>query len=102
MFHWHGDTFEIPQGAKRLAKSEVCENQAFVYNKNVIGLQYHLEMSATTLKTLIENCKDELIDAPYIQTEVEMMKEENNFNFTKNKLYYLLDYIEKNIAESII
>ncbi len=94
VFHWHGDTFEIPQGAKRLAKSDVCENQAFLYNKNVFALQYHLEMNRTTLKMLIDNCRDELSAAPYIQTEAKMLESESNFNFTKNKLYSLLNYIE--------
>ncbi|MCF6268691.1 MAG: type 1 glutamine amidotransferase [Melioribacteraceae bacterium] len=95
VFHWHGDTFEIPQGAKRLAKSDACKNQAFVYNKNVFALQYHLEMTESTLKMLIENCRGELIDAPFIQTEQEMITAESNFNFSKNRLYSLLDYIEK-------
>ncbi len=97
VLHWHGDTFEIPKGAKRLAKSEVCENQAFVYNNNIFGLQYHLEMSETSLQTLIENSKDELVNAPYIQTEVEMLNDRNRFKFTKEKLYALLNYIERRL-----
>ena len=43
-FHWHGDTFSIPAGAKRMASSEAYENQAFEYdNGRVVGLQFHLE-----------------------------------------------------------
>jgi GMP synthase-like glutamine amidotransferase len=41
-FHWHGDTFKIPQGAKRIAQSEGCANQAFECGR-AIGLQFHLE-----------------------------------------------------------
>lgn len=44
VFQWHGDTFELPQGAHHLASSELCENQAFLYGKNVLGLQFHLEV----------------------------------------------------------
>lgn len=44
LFQWHGDTFEIPRGAVRLASSEVCPNQAFRYGDNVYGFQFHLEV----------------------------------------------------------
>src|SRR3972149_5577170 len=43
-FHWHGDTLRIPHGAKKIAQSEGCANQAFEYGKT-IGLQFHLEYS---------------------------------------------------------
>jgi len=43
VFQWHGDTFDIPSGAKRLARSEQVENQAFVYGDNAYGLQFHIE-----------------------------------------------------------
>ncbi len=44
MFQWHGQTFEIPEGAIRLAGSERCRNQAFRYGDNVYGFQFHLEV----------------------------------------------------------
>jgi GMP synthase (glutamine-hydrolysing) len=44
IFQWHGDTFEIPRGAAHLAASELCANQAFRYQSNVYGLQFHLEV----------------------------------------------------------
>lgn len=42
VLHWHGDEFEIPQGATRLAETPICPNQAFSYD-NVLALQFHLE-----------------------------------------------------------
>ncbi|MBI0139943.1 glutamine amidotransferase [Bartonella sp. W8125] len=42
VLHWHGDQFEIPDGAKRLAETGICPNQAFSY-ENVLALQFHLE-----------------------------------------------------------
>ncbi|OLY46247.1 GMP synthase (glutamine-hydrolysing) [Bartonella apis] len=42
VLHWHGDQFEIPEGAKRLAETGICPNQAFSY-ENILALQFHLE-----------------------------------------------------------
>ncbi|MEQ9620184.1 MAG: gamma-glutamyl-gamma-aminobutyrate hydrolase family protein [Deltaproteobacteria bacterium] len=44
IFHWHGDTFDLPEGAELLASSELCGNQAFRYRDNVYGFQFHLEV----------------------------------------------------------
>lgn len=44
--HWHGDTFDLPQGALRLASTGPCENQAFSLGANVIGFQFHPEAGA--------------------------------------------------------
>jgi len=71
-FHWHGDTFGIPEGAVRLASSEATENQAFLYKDNVLALQFHLETTEESLLKLYENARDEIEDAPFIQTLEEM------------------------------
>ncbi|GJM16473.1 MAG: hypothetical protein DHS20C13_18000 [Thermodesulfobacteriota bacterium] len=44
IFQWHGDTFDLPKGAKLLASSPLCTNQAFRYGQNVYGFQFHLEV----------------------------------------------------------
>jgi GMP synthase (glutamine-hydrolysing) len=44
VFQWHGDTFDIPQGAVHLASSPLCASQAFRYGPNVYALQFHLEV----------------------------------------------------------
>lgn len=45
VFHWHGDTFDIPKGALRLAGSEMYEAQAFRYGDKAYGLQFHIEIT---------------------------------------------------------
>ena len=44
IFQWHGDTFELPEGAVRLAASPLCKNQAFRFGDNIYGFQFHLEV----------------------------------------------------------
>ncbi len=72
-FHWHGETFDLPTGATRIAKSDGCENQAFQLGQSVIGLQFHLETTPQSAQDLITHCRDELIPAPYIQNEKEIL-----------------------------
>jgi GMP synthase (glutamine-hydrolysing) len=43
VFHWHGDTFAVPQSAVLLAESDLCAHQAFRYGRSAYGLQFHLE-----------------------------------------------------------
>ncbi|HTU57254.1 MAG TPA: gamma-glutamyl-gamma-aminobutyrate hydrolase family protein [Polyangiales bacterium] len=46
VLHWHADAFELPTGARRLASSEVCPNQAFQLGQRQFGLQFHCEVAA--------------------------------------------------------
>jgi len=55
VFHWHGDTFEIPIGAVLLASSELYKNQAFRYKNNVYGFQFHIEVTGKMIKDWFEN-----------------------------------------------
>lgn len=50
LFQWHEDTFEIPAGARRLASSAACENQAFAYGPRALALQFHPEVDEAWIR----------------------------------------------------
>ena len=90
-FHWHGDTFAIPPGATRLAVSEACVNQAFLYGRRVLGLQFHLEYTQDSIETMLAHCGDELTDGLFIQTPDQIREGYKHLPKTKTLLWNLLD-----------
>jgi len=90
VLHWHNDTFDLPAGADLLASSTVCKNQAFIYSDKVLALQFHLETTANSLKTLIANCQDDLDESSYVQTEKAMFAQQN-FSANNRIMYKILD-----------
>lgn len=61
VFHWHGETFDLPDGATWLAYSERCRHQAFRVSSNTYGLQFHLEVTPGMIADWCrqdENCGD--------------------------------------------
>ena len=50
VLHWHGDTFDLPDGATRLASSPLYENQAFAHGRNTLALQFHIEADPARLE----------------------------------------------------
>lgn len=93
-FHWHGDTFEIPPGALKIAESEACTTQAFEYGK-AIGLQFHLEYSIESINLMLQNCGDDIVEGKYIQKPEEITSQLNHVHETLKILNSLLDNIEK-------
>jgi GMP synthase-like glutamine amidotransferase len=72
VFQWHGETFDLPKGAFQLARSKVCENQAFQMGRRALALQFHLETTPEVVETMIEHCSEELKPAPHIQDAKKM------------------------------
>ena len=68
VFHWHGDTFDVPKGAVHLAASEGCGSQAFLFENRILGLQFHLESTPDTVREILDHCGDELLGGPFIQS----------------------------------
>jgi GMP synthase-like glutamine amidotransferase len=90
-FHWHGDTFDIPQGAKHLARSAGCENQAFIYEERIVGLQFHLETTLASMHQLIANCADEIVPGPYIKDPRTTTATSDRFTASNALIHALLE-----------
>ncbi|MGR3173575.1 MAG: type 1 glutamine amidotransferase [Candidatus Scalindua sp.] len=60
VFQWHGDTFDIPDGAVKLAESELCSNQAYRIGDNIYGLQFHVEVTDEMIYQWIDAYRDEV------------------------------------------
>lgn len=96
VFHWHGDTFAIPAGAKPLASSSACQNQGFIFDDRVVGLQFHLETTPELIRELINNSRHELDGSSYVQSEEEMLANPQRFNRINQIMAAILETLEKN------
>ena len=74
VFHWHGETFTIPQGATRILASQACANQGFVMGK-AVGLQCHVEMLEKMVKDWARIGKDEIATPSATIQSLEQMTE---------------------------
>ncbi|RUM89702.1 MAG: amidotransferase [Thermodesulfatator sp.] len=91
-FHWHGETFDLPQGALHLARSAGCEHQAFVWGERVLALQFHLEMTPEGAEDLLKHCPEDLHPpGPYVQEEQGVRGKPEFYQEARGILFRLLD-----------
>jgi GMP synthase-like glutamine amidotransferase len=75
-FHWHGETFALPEGAKHLLSSLHCKNQAYQIG-SALAFQCHIEMTADMVKTWCEHGTDELAQfssSPGVQQKNQILE----------------------------
>jgi GMP synthase-like glutamine amidotransferase len=95
VFHWHGDTFSIPNNAIPLASSEACRNQGFIIDNRILGLQFHLETTPESARDLTLHCKAELNNDPYIQSAEDMLSQPERFEKINTMMETILSHLEK-------
>lgn len=85
VFHWHGDTFDLPENAIRLAHSKDYQNQAIKIG-SAVGVQFHLEIDEPTIKLWLEKSRKELDNIPYIDPVMIENQIPQYINTIKNNL----------------
>jgi GMP synthase (glutamine-hydrolysing) len=79
-----------------LAESEACPAQAFSSNGGrLLALQFHLESSVESIRALIQNCSDELVDGAYIQRAEDILGKKENFSNIHSSMRRLLENMKK-------
>jgi len=81
VFHWHGDTFDLPQNAVRLVSSKDYENQAFLLG-TAVGVQFHIEVTNEMINLWLDK-SPELSNTPYI--DPNKIRQEISVNLPKVK-----------------
>lgn len=87
-FHWHGDTFAIPPGARQLMHSQACANQGYAWGERVVGLQFHLEVTAADARVWFQH--EQPAPARYVQTPDEILRDLERFALNNRLMLSLL------------
>ena len=97
VMHWHGDTFTLPDGARRVAESEACAQQAFVLGDRVVGLQFHLEMEQLEVADLSEALAADLVPGRYVQKREKLLAPPADLPVARAALFGLLDELARRV-----
>jgi GMP synthase-like glutamine amidotransferase len=92
-FHWHHDTFDLPDGSIRFGSTKACLNQGFIYEDHVIGIQFHPECRQEEVRMLIEQSRYECIGGMYVQSPDAILATQNHFTSMHAFLNQILDNI---------
>ena len=103
VMQWHSETFDIPKGAVRLAENEICSNQMYQIGKNVLGFQFHPEITPQNLEVFIEHEEDQQVFyGNYVQSLKSLKASaKNDFMMGNQILNRAIDYVlkyEKRVA----
>lgn len=90
-FHWHGDTFHLPDGAVQLARTDGCEQQMFMLGERVIGIQFHLEVTPDDIAAMCAHAGADLPEGPYVERPEKMKDSSRECASSHRLLEALLD-----------
>lgn len=95
VMQWHSETFAIPKGAIRLAGNSVCPNQLYQIGDNVLGFQFHPEITPKVLEMFIEHeQQDRVFKGDYVQP-LEYVKQSTKSDFLAGQqaLNHAINYV---------
>lgn len=97
VFHWHGDTFDLPEGAVLLSSSSITPVQAYIANRKLLALQFHLEVKPENISLMINYAGEELVSSTYIQDASALSAGLSNMPENKLLLETFMDYLENQV-----
>lgn len=89
-FHWHGDTFALPPGAQPLMSSAACVNQAYAVGENIVGIQFHLEVTAANARDWFAH--ERVTPDTYVQAPEAILGALDKFAINNRLMLRLLDH----------
>jgi len=99
VFHWHGDTFSLPEGCVPVGRSEGGILQGFIYDNHVLALQFHLEMTEEGIEKILVNGGGEIdevaLDHIYIQSKQEIQARKRHFEENEKLLTNVIEWMLK-------
>ncbi len=102
-FHWHGDTYNLPSGAIRLASSNFTKEQGFLYGKNTMALQFHPEMTYKSIDEIVQGIGSNLPSAGGSVQSITQINQGKELIQVNSKLMFdLLDFLTGDIDDSIL
>jgi len=93
MMQWHGDTFDLPQGATLLASSAKYQNQIFSWGKNAFGMQCHIEVCTPLLKSWMVQSAGEVADGEIDLEAIRKGNEAHAETLTRQTEKFLLEFL---------
>jgi GMP synthase-like glutamine amidotransferase len=92
VFHWHGDTFDLPANAQLIASTNTCKHQAFLIGNNVLALQFHFEMNEAVIEDMLLKDGHELEEqGNFIQNKEIIRQQYQHLQQNKKDMFLLLD-----------
>lgn len=99
VFHWHGDTFDLPDGSTHLFCSEACYNQGFLYKGNVLGLQFHFEATPESVYEMVTHGDDELVPGAFVQSRESILSQNRFYKGSNAIMFRILDHFSKQVKK---
>jgi GMP synthase (glutamine-hydrolysing) len=95
VLHWHGDTFDLPDGCKLLASTPACRNQAFARGFNILGLQFHAEVKAARFEHWLLGQASELATSAIDPVELRSDALANGKTLEKAGVQFMTEWLAR-------